>query len=147
MVKLRHAEEARSSMVKVLFDAGAKIVAGTDAPAPFVVPGISLHEELGKLVAAGLTPYQALRAATRNGAELLGKLEEFGTISIGKRADLVLLDANPLIQISNSSTIRGVMVRGRWFSRAELDTMLATDVEQDHQTKKPNMSKNQLAEN
>ena len=147
MVKLRHAEEARSSMVKVLLDAGAKIVAGTDAPAPFVVPGISLHEELGKLVAAGLTPYQALRAATRNGAELLGKLEEFGTISIGKRADLVLLDANPLIQISNSSTIRGVMVRGRWFSRAELDTMLATDVEQDHQTKRPNMSKNQPAEN
>ncbi|HKD82601.1 MAG TPA: amidohydrolase family protein [Candidatus Angelobacter sp.] len=131
MLKLRRAEDSRSAMVKVLFDAGAKLVAGTDTPAPFVIPGISLHEELGKLTAAGLTPYQALQTATRNGAELLGRLEDFGTISVGKRADLVLLDADPLTAISNAAAIRGVMLRGRWFSRAELESMLANDARQD----------------
>jgi len=127
MLKLRRAEKARSAIVRSLLQHGAKIVAGTDTPAPFVVPGVSLHEELAKLVAAGLSPYQALRAATRDAAELLGQLDEFGTIAPGKRADLVLLDADPLVRISNSTQIAGVMLQGRWFSRATLDHLFANE--------------------
>lgn len=126
MLKLRRAEAARGDIVRSLAQHGAKIVAGTDTPAPFVVPGVSLHEELAKLVAAGLTPYEALRSATYNAAELMGQSDEFGTITVGKRADLLLLDANPLNQISNSTKISGIVLKGHWFSRASLDDLLAS---------------------
>lgn len=79
----------------------------------FLVYGFSLHRELQALVAAGLTPYQALQAATRNPAEFLKALDTMGTIERGKRADLVLLTANPLDNIANTEKRAGVMVRGR----------------------------------
>ena len=89
-----------------------------------VVPGFSAHDALEDLVTAGLTPYQALRAATANAAEFLGPGAQRGIVAAGQNADLVLLDANPLENIANSRRIAGVMLRGRWLSRADLDRIL-----------------------
>jgi imidazolonepropionase-like amidohydrolase len=77
------------------------------------------------MVAAGLTPYEALRTSTANPARFLGACQEFGTIAVGKRADLVLLEANPLKDISNTSKQAGVMLRGRWIPDAEIKKMQA----------------------
>jgi imidazolonepropionase-like amidohydrolase len=106
--------------------AGVKILAGTDTAAPFVYPGFSLHEELALLVHAGLTPMQALEAATSRPAEFMGKSATLGTIEKGKVADLVLLDADPLADIQNTSRIRAVVVRGRLLDRAALDELLSS---------------------
>jgi hypothetical protein len=106
--------------------AGVPIMAGTDAPAPNVFPGFSLHEDMAYLVEAGLTPMQALQAATVGPAEFLGRRAEQGTIEMGKRADLVLLDANPLDDIQNTQKIRAVIVNGGLLRRSELDTLLAS---------------------
>jgi imidazolonepropionase-like amidohydrolase len=103
---------------------GVKILAGTDSAAPYVFPGFSLHEELTLLVKAGLTPMEALQAATRNPAEFLGRIDSQGTIAVGKNADLVLLDANPLDDIRNTQEIRAVFVRGKFLDRSALDQLL-----------------------
>jgi adenine deaminase len=105
--------------------AGVKILAGTDTAAPFVYPGFSLHQELALLVQAGLTPMQALQSATSRAAEFMGKNATQGTIEKGKVADLVLLDADPLADIHNTSRIRGVVVRGKMFDRSALDELLS----------------------
>lgn len=114
--------------------AGVPIMAGTDAPLPFVFPGSSLHEELELLVASGLTAREALRAATVVPARFLGIQDRTGTITVGKDADLVLLEANPLDDIRNTTRIAGVMVRGRWLARSELDGMLA-DIAEPYQAR------------
>jgi imidazolonepropionase-like amidohydrolase len=106
--------------------AGVRIMAGTDTAAPNVFPGSSLHEDLAYLVQAGLTPMQALQAATKNPAEFLGKLNSQGTIEQGKFADLVLLDANPLADIHNTQTIRSVILRGRLLDRPALNALLSS---------------------
>ncbi len=112
-------------LTKAMQDSGVRILTGTDTPAPCAVPGFSLHDELQDLVAAGLTPYQSLRAATANPAEfLVGKNADFGTIAAGKQADLVLLDANPLENISNTRKIAGVMLHGQWLPAARLQSIL-----------------------
>jgi hypothetical protein len=103
---------------------GVRMMAGTDAPIPGVLPGFSLHDELRLLVAAGLTPYQALRTATANPAEFLGRPGEFGTVAAGARADLLLLDANPLLDVANAARRAGVMVRGRWLTEKRLKALL-----------------------
>ena len=103
---------------------GVHILAGTDTAAPFVFPGSSLHEELALLVQAGLTPMQALQAATRSPAEFLGKMEEQGTMEPGKVANLMLVDANPLEDIHNTQKIRAVILRGKLFDRSALDAIL-----------------------
>jgi hypothetical protein len=100
------------------------LLAGTDTPTSAVVPGFSLHHELKALVNAGLTPYEALQTATANPARFVGAAPTTGTIEVGKRADLVLLQRNPLTDISNSSTISGVVVNGRWLSKADLQFLL-----------------------
>ena len=112
-----------SKLTGGLRQAGVRMMAGTDAPIPGVVPGFSLHDELKLLVAAGLTPYEALRTATANPSEFLGR-DEFGLVTIGARADLLLLGANPLSDVSNAARRAGVMVRGRWLAESELRTML-----------------------
>jgi imidazolonepropionase-like amidohydrolase len=117
--------ELRDHVVKALQDAGAKLLVGPDSPQLFLVPGFGTHREMAAMAEAGLTPFAVLQAATRNAAEYLGAAGEFGTVEVGKRADLVLLDANPLQAIANASRINGVMVRGRWLPRAELDRMLS----------------------
>jgi len=89
-----------------------------------VYPGFSLHEELELLVKAGLTPMEALQAATLNAGKYLG-LADTGTIEKGKRADLVLLDSNPVADIKNTRKTRSVVLAGRYFSREDLDRLLA----------------------
>ena len=105
--------------------AGVQILAGTDTLNPFCFPGFSLHDELGLLVQSGLTPMQALQAATLHPALFLGREKDFGTIGEGKVADLVLLDGNPLDDIGNTRKISAVVFGGKLFSRASLDEMLA----------------------
>jgi len=114
----------RRRLLKALQDAGAGLLLGSDAPQVWNVPGFSIHRELATYVAPGLTPYQALATGTRNVAAHAGTLDRTGTIEAGKRADLVLLQGNPLQAISNSSRIAGVMIRGRWLPRAEIDRRL-----------------------
>ena len=121
--RLRYVE-LRNRLTLALHKAGAKLMAGSDAPEWLLLYGFTLHRELESLVEAGLSPQVALEAATRNPAEWLGILDESGTIEIGKRADLVLLGANPLEEISNTRRIEGVMVGGQWLSRIGLDLLL-----------------------
>lgn len=111
-------------LTALLHEARIPILAGTDAGVPFSLPGWSLHEELELLVAAGLTPAEALEAATRGPAEYLGRTEELGTIEVGKRADLVLLQGNPLDDIRNTRAIEAVILGGELLDRAALDAIL-----------------------
>jgi hypothetical protein len=113
------------ALVREFHARGVRLLVGTDAMNTGVVPGFSTHDELADLVRAGLTPYQALRAATANAAEFLGEGKR-GTIAAGQEADLVLLDANPLVEIEYSRRIAGIMLRGAWLPRAELDALLET---------------------
>jgi imidazolonepropionase-like amidohydrolase len=109
---------------KALHDKGARLIAGTDSLVPVTVPGFSLHRELKELVDVGLTPYEALRASTTYPFEFLGEPDDAGTIEVGKRADLVLLEANPLEEITNTSKIAGMMTDGRWLSKIEIQNRL-----------------------
>lgn len=105
---------------KLLADAGVRVLVGTDAGNHFVLPGVSVHEELALLVGAGLSPYEALVAATRDAAEFLGLGSELGTVTEGKRADLVLVYGDPLEDVAAARLIAGVVAAGRWLDRAEL---------------------------
>jgi hypothetical protein len=110
--------------VRLANEAGVVLLAATDVDFPLGVPGLSLHEELVRLVEAGLTPLAALQAATRNPARVLGLAGSVGRIEPGKLADLVLLDANPLEDIRNTQKIRAVVADGQLYRRAELDQLL-----------------------
>jgi len=120
---LRKANRLR--VVKALYDAGAELLLGSDTGNPFVLPGYALHDELQLLVEAGLTPYQAIRAGTRNAAFFLEALAEFGTVEMGKRADLLLVGSNPLSDVSTIEQPVGVMIRGQWLPSEEIQQMLA----------------------
>lgn len=114
----------RKQILKALHDEGAMILMGTDAPQLFSVPGFSLHRELAIMADAGLTPYQILRTGTVNVAEHMGTASETGTVEVGKRADLVLLEANPLENIANAQRIAGVVWSGHWLPKSEIDARL-----------------------
>lgn len=116
--------QIRNQLVKGIHEHGGKILAGSDTPEFFLLYGFTLHRELQHLVAAGLSPYAALAAATRNPAEFLQALDTIGTVEVGKRADLVLLEANPLSDIRNTEKRAGVMSRGRWLPESELKLRL-----------------------
>ena len=103
---------------------GVRILAGSDANDTFCPPGFSLHDELGELVRAGLSPLQALQAATLHAAEFAQALDDHGTVEVGKRADLLLLRANPLERIEHTAEITAVVFDGRLFDRASLDALL-----------------------
>ncbi|HJR63282.1 MAG TPA: amidohydrolase family protein [Gemmatimonadaceae bacterium] len=105
--------------------AGVPVIAGTDFGNPWIFAGFSLHDELGLLVQAGLTPLEALRAATLGPARYLDATDSLGTVERGKLADLVLLDADPLADITNTTKIRAVVANGRYLDRAALDALLA----------------------
>jgi imidazolonepropionase-like amidohydrolase len=110
----------------ILHSEKVRFLVGTDLAGRNIFPGFSVHDELALLVKAGLTPMETIIAATRHSAESLGKSDELGTIEPGKAADLVLLDQNPLEDISNTRKIRAVIANGRVFRRPELDAMLET---------------------
>jgi imidazolonepropionase-like amidohydrolase len=110
-------------LVRDMQRAGVGIMAGSDTPNPFVFPGFSLHEELELLVLAGLTPMEALQSATINPARFLGYLDSHGTIEKGKAADLVLLNANPLDNISNTKKIDAVILGGEFLGQDELKAL------------------------
>ncbi|MCH5376204.1 MAG: amidohydrolase family protein [Planctomycetes bacterium] len=114
----RLAIELRRRLIRELHAAGAGLLLGSDSPQIFNVPGFSTHRELDALVAAGLTPYESLRTGTVAVAEFLGT--RAGIVAVGRDADLVLLDANPLEDIGNSRRIHGVMLRGTWYPSADL---------------------------
>lgn len=115
----------RDRMTRALHRAGARLVLGTDCPNPFLVPGFSIHGEMEHWVEAGIAPVDVLRAGTREAAALMGDLDEFGTVSAGKRADLLLLEADPLEDIANVRKRVGVMLRGQWLPEADLRRRLA----------------------
>jgi imidazolonepropionase-like amidohydrolase len=113
-------------VVQLLHNAGVPFLAGTDTPpGVYVFPGYSLHEELQRFVAAGFTPLEALQTATLNPARFLGVEEQLGTIEKGKLADLVMLNANPLEDITNVQKISAVIVNGHYYSWKDLEKMLA----------------------
>jgi imidazolonepropionase-like amidohydrolase len=122
---LRRSLELQMTIVRGFQDAGVPIMVGTDAPLTFVYPGFAVHRELALLAASGLTPYEALRAATATPAAELGIAADAGTVAVGKRADLVLVDADPLADVANAARVAGVAVNGRWLPRGELDRRLA----------------------
>jgi len=111
-------------IVAAMHQAGVRILTGTDAPMPGVYPGFSLHEEMALLVDAGLTPLDALRAATFAPAEFLGIAGAAGSVEVGMRADLVLLDADPTKDIRNTQRINAVLLDGRLLRRDALDALL-----------------------
>jgi imidazolonepropionase-like amidohydrolase len=111
-------------LTKAVHDKGGKLLAGSDALMPGLVAGFALHGELREMVDVGLTPYEALRTSTTNPFEYLGESDEAGTIEVGKRGDLLLLDGNPLEDVSATSRIAGVLIRGRWMPVEELHSKL-----------------------
>jgi hypothetical protein len=119
----------RRKLLKIMADAGAPLLMGTDSPQMFNVPGFALHRELRLMGESGLTPYQVLESGTKNvGLYVERDLKQdgkFGTVAVGNWADLVLLDANPLQSLDNVTRRAGVMVRGRWVPKSEIDTGLA----------------------
>jgi len=107
-----------------MHQAGVTIMAGTDSPMPGVYPGYALHEEMALLVASGLTPREALRSATLTPAQFLGIAATTGSVAVGKRADLVLLDADPTRDIRNTRRIDTVVIDGRLLRQGVLDSVL-----------------------
>ncbi|MCH7664681.1 MAG: amidohydrolase family protein [Acidobacteria bacterium] len=123
-LSLQRGWEATLKVVDVLNHEGAGILVGTDFGNPFIFPGASVHEEMEMLVGAGLTPLQALQAATLDPARYLGVTDLLGTVAEGKLADLVLLDANPLELITNTQRIHAVMLNGQLLQRSDLDALI-----------------------
>ena len=115
----------RNALTKAISDSGGRIMAGSDTPEWFHVYGWGLHRELQAYIEVGLRPYYALRTATVNPAKFLQATADWGTIEPGKRADLVLLAANPLEDIRNTQRIKAVVANGRLFDRKALDKLLA----------------------
>ncbi|EQB07701.1 amidohydrolase family protein [Novosphingobium lindaniclasticum] len=127
-IAARHAHfERMAAVLPLLEKAGVTVIAGTDAGFlnSFNYPGIGLHDELSLFVGKGLTPAQALSAATRAGPAWFGQLDRYGAVEPGKAADLVLLDGNPLKDIAATRAIRAVVMNGKLYDRAALDGMLA----------------------
>jgi imidazolonepropionase-like amidohydrolase len=118
--------ETKLENVRMLHEAGVVVLAGTDLGNPFLVPGVSLHDELAALVeGVGLSPLEALRAATVDPARVFGMADSLGTVAEGMLADLVLLGSNPLENISNTMSVVGVVLNGRLLDRDALDSLLS----------------------
>jgi imidazolonepropionase-like amidohydrolase len=122
--RARRFVEVRRTLLREMHHAGVPILLASDAPQVFNVPGDSAHLELELYVAAGLTPYEALRSGTVNAARYFGALDRRGTVEPGRDADLLLLAANPLDDVRATRRIEGVAIGGRWLARAELDARL-----------------------
>jgi imidazolonepropionase-like amidohydrolase len=116
----RHSWGKMEALVRAYSRGGILLTAGSDEPNPWIVPGPGLHTELELLVQAGLSPLEVLTIATRNGAESLGILKEVGTVSLGKRADLIVVDRDPTKDIRNTRAISLIIARGRVLHPSEL---------------------------
>ncbi len=116
------------ALVRALHAAGVPLLVGSDCLVPAVVPGFSMHDEMHLMVLAGLSPYEVLKAATANAARFLGQAHLAGTVEVGKQADLLLLDANPMRDIATARRRAGLMLRGRWLPEAQLQAGLAAVV-------------------
>ena len=114
----------RDKLIKAIYDAGGKIMAGSDTAEFLWLYGFTIHRELKALKDAGLSNYAVLEAGTRNPHEYLGSIARSGTIEKGKAADLILLNSNPLDNISATENRSGVMLRGKWFAQAEMNRWL-----------------------
>ena len=121
--------DLRRRAVRALADADAPLLMGTDSPQLFMVPGFALHRELGIIASLGVSPFRLYASGSKNVARYVAdKLKQdgrFGTVAVGNRADLVLLDANPLASVEHLKRRAGVMVRGRWVSSQEIEQGLA----------------------
>lgn len=120
----RQRTEFRRALLAALNDAGAGILLGTDSPQMFSVPGFAMHREMEVMVEVGMTPYEVLRAGTYRVAEYFGTEATTGTVATGNRADLILLNANPLDDVGNVANRVGVMVNGRWLSEEDIQERL-----------------------
>jgi imidazolonepropionase-like amidohydrolase len=114
----------RRRLLKALCDGGALVLLGTDSPQIFSVPGFSIHREMQLMVEAGLTPYEVLVTGTRNVATYFGTTDATGTVAVGKTADLILVEGNPLTDIGNVARRVGVMVNGHWLPESEIQRRL-----------------------
>ncbi len=124
----------RMRVLKALADGGAGVLMGTDSPQIFSVPGFSVHREMEAMAQAGMTPYQILVSGTKAVGEYFRRHDSFGTVAVGRRADLILLNSNPLRDVGNIRDRVGVMVRGRWLPEdmiqerlAQIEQRFATD--------------------
>lgn len=115
----------RVQLLKAMSDGGVGILMGTDSPQMFSVPGFSLHREMAAMADAGMSPYEILVTGTRNVGEYFQAYDTFGTVAVGRRADFILTNANPLEDVANVADRAGVMVRGVWKSEAEIQQGLA----------------------
>jgi imidazolonepropionase-like amidohydrolase len=113
-----------NDIIQVLLGEEVNLLLGTDAGFGYMLPGFVIHDELKDLVAAGLSPYQALQAGTANAAKYFDAEDEFGTVAVGRRADLIMIEANPLEGVSHVDERVGVMVKGHWYSEKMLKERL-----------------------
>jgi imidazolonepropionase-like amidohydrolase len=120
---LRQLAELRRRILSALHQGGVRILLGTDSPQIFSVPGFSIHREMELYVSLGMTPFEVLSSGTRVVGDYFG--ENFGSIAVGESADLMLVDGNPLEDVKNVSRISGVMARGRYLSREEIEKRLS----------------------
>jgi imidazolonepropionase-like amidohydrolase len=121
----RNVFRAQEKLVATMQRAGVSLMIGTDMANDWLVPGFSVHDELAAFVESGVSPAEALRAATLTPARYLRATDSLGSVAAGRVADLVLLDADPLADIRNTRRIRAVFTRGRYLDRAALDAVLS----------------------
>jgi tetratricopeptide (TPR) repeat protein len=121
---MRDRFEFYQQIIGQMQDAGVKFLAGTDFPNPFCLPGFGIHDELELLVESGFSPQEALASATINPAIFLNKTDDYGEIDTGKIASLVLLNDNPLEAIQNTQKIEAVFLKGKYFKKLQLESLL-----------------------
>jgi imidazolonepropionase-like amidohydrolase len=123
-VEAKHYIDNRLRILWSLHAAGVGTLLGSDAPQQFNVPGFSIHREMKRMTDAGMTPYDIIKSGTSNVGRHFKGHDDFGTIAVGQRADLILLDANPLDDLAHIQRHAGVTVRGRWLPRSDIQTRL-----------------------
>lgn len=121
---LRESMPQMYKIIKKMNDIGAGLMTGTDTMVPYIIPGFSLIDEIEHFIEAGLSPYDALKASTSAPAEFLGESDNFGTVSVGKSANLILVEGNPLEDVLNLWNLEGVSIKGQWLDRKKLDQLL-----------------------